>query len=66
MTGLFMMYMFLCQVTERVIHFCLQSLLRVILPPNFTWDNKIYHYEEYIEDGLNSFIWSPYGVNMSS
>ena len=59
-----MMYMF--YVKLQIIHFCLKSLLRVILPPNFSWDNNTYYYGEYLEDGLNSFIWSPYGVNMSS
>ena len=63
MTGL---YMFLCQVAEHVMHFCLQSLFRVILPPIFSWDNNAIYYEGYLKDGLYSFIWSPYEVSMSS
>ena len=43
-----------------MMHFCLQVLFRVILPPNYSWDNTAYYWD--LEDAflyLES-IWGQY------
>ena len=54
-----MMYVFLCKVTDCVIHFCLQSSLRVILPPNFSLDNITYYYVGYLEEWVEFLYLEP-------